>query len=234
MKAVPAGWWFAAAFACLPGPLLRAQRQHLVTVHVAAQDSMGEPIPDLRAPDLRVFDNGKPRGIALFRRSDPRPLVDPLAPNEYTNRPKAPLPHTLVILLDLLNEPLLTGSSFRQDLVNVLGHLESAEGIYLYVLTNHGDMYPIHGLGSTEPSWRIQAGPTLDKVLRRNSGFRFGYADYGVRSMITWPRLSQLASRLLPYLAARPCSGLREECPTRWIRSALRPSISPLLCGKQE
>jgi VWFA-related protein len=201
-----------AAGSCLL-PALPPETRHLVTLDVAAVDAAGGPIADLRANDLQVLDNGQPRTIALFRHKGPRPLADPLAPNEYSNRPSVKPPHTLVILLDLLNEPLLTAALFRNELVDVVAHLDS-EDPYLYVLTNHGELYPIHGLGDSATSWTREAPARLNKVINRNRGFRFGYADYGVRSMITWPRLTALASGFAPLPGRKTLLWITRGMPT--------------------
>ena len=99
---------------------------------VTALDSKGDPVADLTAADFRVSDDGKEKPRIAFRSPSEKPAAE------------TP-PAETVILYDLLN----SGYSHRDyDMTFIdraLEPLEVADNVYLYFLTNHGVIYPIHG-----------------------------------------------------------------------------------------
>src|SRR5277367_5253654 len=74
----------------------------LVHINVTALDGT-EPVGDLKADDLKVTDQGKPEPLLFFRQNSAPQPGGSLGPNEYSNRPGGLLPHTTVILFDLLH-----------------------------------------------------------------------------------------------------------------------------------
>src|ERR1700686_3964912 len=95
-----------AASALMPqAPAPAAAPSGLVRLSVAALDASGEPVTDLKMDDFQVTDQGKPQRIAFFRANlTAPPQTPPLGPREFSNRPGQGLPHSSVILFDLLNE----------------------------------------------------------------------------------------------------------------------------------
>ena len=81
-------------------PVPSATTAGLVRLSVAALNSSGEPVLDLKADDFQVLDQGKPQRIVFFRG---KANAEPRAPRQFSNRGSAP-PHSTVILFDLLNE----------------------------------------------------------------------------------------------------------------------------------
>jgi VWFA-related protein len=151
--------------------------QRLVRLSVAATDAKGEPITDLQAADIQVREDGQARPAVFFRFAGPKRAMLPPAQGEIANRP-APAP--TVILIDRWNERILTAASAWVDLSNALQHTESVERIFIYFLTNHGDLFPVEPLrpGEAEAELGTPAltpadlRAKLDQAVRKLNGFR--------------------------------------------------------------
>lgn len=123
----------------------------LVNLNVIAVDSHGQPITDLTGGDFQVSDAGKPQKIAFFRHIDRKQWQVPtLRPNEFSNRKGSSIPYATVILFDLLNERFGTSGTAWSELVHYLENLETADNLYLYLLTEEGKLYPVRGLPGAE------------------------------------------------------------------------------------
>jgi VWFA-related protein len=156
-------------------PAERGTREPLARLsklNVAALDAQGQPVTGLSAADFQLFEDGKPRDIAFFRFTGDRPLLPQPGPHEYSNRAGAAQPVT-VILIDLLNQAVMNGSIVTGEVAEALKHLESSDGLYLYILTPRGELYPIHPFPKTgaevapaaEP-WTRDLAPTLQAALK--------------------------------------------------------------------
>ena len=67
-----------------------------------------------------------------------------------------------MILLDLLNDNL-SNRAFAEDKINrALEHMEASDFLYLYLLTNEGQVYPIHPVPAASP----QAAPENNSLDR--------------------------------------------------------------------
>jgi VWFA-related protein len=166
----------------------------LVTLNVIAVDAHGDPVTDLTADDFQITDAGKLQKIAFFRHRDEK-LVLPASPspNQFSNRTGANPPHPTVILFDLLNErPEAWGDSWN-ELVHFLQPQETAEDLYLYLITADGRLYPVHGFsgGGTGPSWTRQIKPLMDAAMREAARAP-GLAVYD-RARFTYEALDRLA-----------------------------------------
>src|SRR5258708_22148211 len=124
-----------------------------------------EPVPDLKAADFQVSDQGKPQRIVFFRG---KANAAAPAPHEFSNRAGAP-PHSTVILFDLLNE----NQSDRQKVSRMVGRslqqLESGDALYFYLLTLEGNLSPIHAIGGKsgdDSTWTREIEKTLDKGMK--------------------------------------------------------------------
>src|ERR1700704_344700 len=86
--------------------VLRATTR-LVVVDVVATDSKGEPVPDLKAEDFTVLEDGKPQKISgfSFQRGDAAKVVEGGASaGTFSNAPRFKNVNSMnVILLDALN-----------------------------------------------------------------------------------------------------------------------------------
>jgi VWFA-related protein len=202
----------------------------LETFSIAAVDQHGNPVDDLSNSDLRVFENGKPQQIVSFRHIDTRTrLRTPLAAHEYSNRAFGSVGHATVILFDLLNERLDARGPAWNELVHSLDQLESADGLYLYLLTMNGRLFPVHGLPDpenpapqeTEP-WTRHAKPLLDQSMRAVLMARPVDIWIDDRIRMTYTVLGGLASRL---------AGVPGRKNIVWITHGVPISLSPAVTG---
>lgn len=177
----------------------------MVDLNVVALDSQGQAMTDLTSDEFRVSDNGKPQTIAFFRHRDSHPgQVPVLAPHEFSNRGPANVPRATLLLFDLMNETFGTRGASENQLVHELGSLESADFVYLYLLTLDGRLYPVHGLPGpgTEPvlpgavPWTRQIKPLLANALRAVLQVRPVDIDVAVRVQLTLRALDAAAADL--------------------------------------
>ena len=154
-----------------------AADNQLKKLNVAALDRQGEPVAGLQSGDFQVFEDGKAQKIAFFRfTGDHPPPAGKPAPGEYSNRSGATLRGT-VILIDLLNDRVMSGSIINEEISRSLKNFESSAGLYLYILTASGSLYPIHPLpkpgseatpGGEPPQepWTRNIAPLLQEALK--------------------------------------------------------------------
>jgi VWFA-related protein len=146
-------------------------------LNVTALDSKGHPVTDLTNAEIQIFDEGKLQPTASFQAN-------------------ATQPASTLILWDLLN-----GIPDRQHYTNLLlaktlEPLEKGDSTYVYILTNQGALYPVHGIPTKEseakPSatpWTKQAGSLLDDAIKNVYGLRnMDALDTGVRTATTLQR----------------------------------------------
>jgi VWFA-related protein len=117
---------------------------------------------------------------------------------------------TTLILFDLLNTIPRQREYIASCIVHALEPLETDEGMYLYLITNKGELYPVHsttpppatpsrgtGVEETSQPWTRQIHPLLDQAIDAVHGFRLmDYRDEGQRTVITVDRLDQIADQL--------------------------------------
>jgi VWFA-related protein len=154
----------------------------LVNLNVTAVDSHGQQVTDLRAEDLQIVDNGKPRPTVWLR---------------ALSR-KAPLPRATFILLDLYNADLAARGLGDNEVAHTLEGLGSGDNVYLYLLTSAATIYPVRGVAAPhDDQWTRRVKPMLDDALRQVNRLKSGndlYAD--LRIGPTWQALSNFASQL--------------------------------------
>jgi VWFA-related protein len=153
-----------------------SQTQLLIKLNVAATDSKGVPVTDLRPADIQVREDGKPQPIVFFRFAGSKREMAQPAPDEYINRPSPPL---TLILLDRWNEREVTMAGAWQDIGAAVGHLESIDRVYIYFLANRGELVPVRALPGAEADLRAPQPPTaqalvakLNDAVRALSGLR--------------------------------------------------------------
>jgi len=158
-----------------------------VNLNVTAVDSQGLPVADLRAEDFQVLDNGKPRKVVWSR----------------------PLPRTrpaTFILLDLLNADFAARGLSANEINHALERLESADNVYLYLLTSGEKIFAIHSVvppnGSDREKlddgpWTRRIKPMLDDALRQVNGLKSEDDRYSyLRIAPTWKALASLVSQI--------------------------------------
>lgn len=149
----------------------------LMTFNLVALDAKGEPVRNLRASDLDIRNDGKLMQAVFCRPLASAALTAPLAPNEYTNRPSSDQSQTTVVVLDLLNQNTVESGFEAKDLARTLGKLEGIERLYLYLLSQKGELYPVHAITrdkrkAVEDAWTAHAPQLLQDAMRTVSNDR--------------------------------------------------------------
>jgi VWFA-related protein len=113
----------------------------LVEVNVIVRDQHGEPVPDLKKEDFRLYDNGKLQQISAFAVYSKAllPGAPALPPNTFNNwaEQKSQLPASVtVILLDTLNSHI-EDRQWKKKVVNVLTGIRPEDRVAVYAL-GHG------------------------------------------------------------------------------------------------
>jgi len=177
----------------------------MVDLNVIALDSHGEPITDLTRDDFQIADAGKPQKIVFFRHneSEARQAAS-IEPNEISNRRGENVPHATVVLLDFMNQSFNTRNIAANQLARYLEGLESADYLYLYILTIDGRIYPVHGLPdpnakapkSQQTPWTKDIKRMLDQAIRDVLRVRPVDMDVAVRTQLTYRVLEAVAANL--------------------------------------
>ncbi len=153
-----------------------APPQRLITLNVAATNSREEPVTDLKPADLQLREDGKPQPLAFFRFAGATSKTPPPTPGEFANH-AAPPP--VVILLDRWNERLVTSSRSGIELGTAIQRLETVGNVYIYFLTNKGELVSVHPLPGAGEDEHAEANPSpaelraeLDRGIEQFQGFR--------------------------------------------------------------
>jgi VWFA-related protein len=149
------------------------------------------------------LEDGKAQDIAFFRFTGGwAPQAKP-AHGEYSNRAGAAW-HATVVLMDLLTERIMSDAMVGREVADSLKNLESSEGLYLYILTQRGELYPIHPLPGpdtevteTAEPWTRNINPMLQAALKGLTGFKpVDDRDIKYRFDLTMNALRDLGSRM--------------------------------------
>jgi VWFA-related protein len=175
----------------------------MLDLEVVAVDSHGQPVNDLTIEDFQVTDASRPQKIVFFRHRDSALWQVPkLAPHEVSNRGASAVPNATVILFDLMNESFGTRGSAADHITKCLQGLESAENVYLYMMTLEGRLFGVHGLADEEytesnaATWNKQIKPLMDKALHDTLRARPVDIDVAVRVQLTFAALDALGVQL--------------------------------------
>jgi VWFA-related protein len=125
----------------------------LMDLNVVALDEHGRPVTDLSADHFQISDAGKPQRISFFRRnseSTSRNQARATGPNQFSNRTGGGARNATVILFDLLNRGDGARGFATKEIVRHLGGLESADSLYLYLLSDRGTLFQVHGVSPEE------------------------------------------------------------------------------------
>lgn len=162
-----------------------------VIVNFTAQDAVGHPVTDLTISDLQVFDDDKVEPITSFQASSSQ-----LTAGNPTS--------TTLILFDLLNTHPVQREYIASQITKVLEPLETDYGIYLYLLTNKGDLYLVRPNGvpkpgtsekPEEPPWTKQIRPLLTHAIDVVHGVRSpDYWDPVIMAESTVTKLNELSN----------------------------------------
>jgi VWFA-related protein len=177
----------------------------LVNLNVVATDNRGQPVDDLTAADFQITDGGKPQKIVFFRHKDSKLWEVPsLAPDQVSNRRGTKFPYATVVLFDLLNENFSVRGVARYELENYLHSVESADNLYLYILTVEGRLYPVHSLPEDSddiakpgaPPWTSQIKLIMDRAMNAVTRQRPLEIDVALRVQLTYAALNALGFQL--------------------------------------
>jgi VWFA-related protein len=109
--------------------VLRATTR-LVILDVVATDEKGKPVPDLKAADFTVEEDGKPQEVSDFSFQHPSDMLSAtpqIAPNIVTNAPLYPSSSSLnIVLLDAINTDF-SSHAYAQDML--IKYLDSGPSI---------------------------------------------------------------------------------------------------------
>ncbi len=205
MRFAPIFVWLAAlVLAPVRGDTPEPESQ-MVDLNVIALDSHGDPVTDLTRDDFQVTDAGKPQTIVFFRHNESKLSHEPPAtPGEVSNRRGENVPHATVVLLDFMNQSFNTRNIAVNQLVRYLEGVESADYLYLYILTVDGRIYAVHGLPdpySETPQppqgrWAKDIKRTMDQAMREVMHVRPVEMDVAVRTQLTFRILAGVANNL--------------------------------------
>ncbi len=113
----------AAVVPAAPAPTPAAALTH-ISIDVVVEGKDGKPVPELEPTDLTLLDNGQPRKILGFRRTD------------GTTGNKVDLPEEVIIVLDSVNMPYQAVTLLRLQLEKFLrangGHLAQPTSVFVF------------------------------------------------------------------------------------------------------
>ena len=175
----------------------------LKKLNVVAVDSHGQPVTDLQASDFQVSEDGKTKEIAYFRFTGGKGSPLPPGSSEYSNRAGSPS-YPTVILIDFMSDRVMSDSVIGKQVAEALKKLESSDDVYLYFLTNHGEISPIHALPGTGDEtahgavpWGQNADQTMDLAIKKLSGLRpVDDFDPAIRFKLTVAALDALGGQM--------------------------------------
>ena len=179
----------------------------LMDLNVVAMDDHGRPVTDLNADDFQISDAGKPQKISFFRRNSEgngQRQARASGPNQFSNRAGGGTRNATVILFDLLNLGYGARGYAEKEIVRNLSGLERADSLYLYLLSDTGKFFQVHGVlpgeapGPQPPGmpWTRQIKQMMDLALRAVMGFRSPDIDVFVRTQLTFAALVALGEQL--------------------------------------
>jgi len=166
------------AYAFAPAVSGQAERGRLNKLNVVALDARGQPVTGLNSADFQLFQDGKREDIAFFRFTGGWAIQSRPSPGEYSNR-AVPAWHATAILIDLLTNRLMSDSIIGREVADSLKSLESGEGLYLYILTPNGELYPVHPLPQPDTAatpapepWTRDVSALMQAAIRKLVGIR--------------------------------------------------------------
>jgi VWFA-related protein len=190
---------FLAIAGTFPLPAQPPSPGRLITLNLAATNSRDEPVTDLQPSDLQLREDGKPQPVVFFRFSGTNRTMAPHAPGEFDNH-AAPPP--VVILFDRWNERLVMAGRSGVELSAAIQHMETVGNIYIYFLTNKGELVPVHSLPGTAGDVQSAAPPSpaelraeLERGFEEYQGFRTS-DDLNVHLQKTFDALNQMRLRM--------------------------------------
>jgi VWFA-related protein len=212
-------FWFAI-IACAV-PLLAqskesASRRRLITLNVAATNSRDEPVMDLKSTDIQLREDGKPQPVVFFQFAGSTHAMAPPGPGEFANHAEAP---PVVILLDRWNERLVMSSRSGIELGAAIQRMEKVGNIYIYFLTNKGELASVHPLPGADEDLHPAPNPSpaelraeLDQGIQQFQGFR-NRDDLSTRINTTFRGLQTLSAKMTALAGRKSLIWITEGIP---------------------
>lgn len=193
-----------------PGPLIR--------LYPVVLDTSGEPVTGLNAGDFKVVDQTKPQTIfAFYKPITEKPAAAGLL--ERTNRPGGKMPHSTVILFDMLNMNQPDRLDTWKILDKALPGLESGESLYFYLLTLEGTLVPIHAIGpasADDKTWPQGMADGFDKAMKAASHARNAQMGTEEEAKKTYKALEDLGNQLAAFPGRRDIVWITGGVPSQW------------------
>lgn len=197
--------WRPAVFTVMEAAPLEVSESALpkkeeVVLNVTALDSKGRPVTDLAGTDFQIIQDVKPRAVTSFKVTS-------------AHNASMTYPPPIVILFDLMNMSWSEREYVANRIIKVLSPLETEVGIYLYLLTTDGELYPVrpHGTGQAaairqgsiadradtdkadDTPWTKAVRPLLMQAINEVRGFQDDdHQSEAWRAPLTFRRLSEL------------------------------------------
>jgi VWFA-related protein len=193
-----------------PAPLIR--------LYPVVLDASGEPVTDLNAGDFKVVDQTKSETIFAFH----KPITEKpaaLGTLERSNRPGGRMPHSTVILFDMLNMNQPDRLDTWKILDKALPELESGESLYFYLLTLEGALVPIHAIGpasADDKTWPQGMAAVLDKAMKAASHGRSAQMGTEEEAKKTYKALEDLGNQLTAFPGRRDIVWITGGVPSQW------------------
>jgi len=243
--------WRSAGFTVMEAAPLELSgsappKKEEVILNVTALDTRGYPVSDLTNADFQIVEDTTPRAITSFK---------------VTSAHNAPMTHPppIVILFDLMNMSWSEREYVANRIIKVLSPLETEVGIYLYLLTTDGELYPVrpHGTGQAaaigqgsivdradtdkadDPPWTKAVRPLLMQAINEVRGFQDDdHQSEAWRAPLTFLRLSELEDdfsavrgpKTLIWVTGGVGIHVPSSCQNNVISSALG-TYAPGICG---
>jgi VWFA-related protein len=198
----------------------------LVVVDVVVTDSKGQPVPDLKAGDFTLLEDGKPQKISGFNfehpGGGPAPAVQAqLPPSVVTNTPKFQSNSLNVILFDTVNGEFSEHAYARDQLLKFLNTAELGRPVAIFALQSqlkllHDFTTDNKSLGAAVAKYRPPAQTiNSESIESRASAFAtrgdYHTSERGIETTLN--QLNALAKVLAGYPGRKNLIWLSESFP---------------------
>ena len=196
------------------GKLKFRSQSYLVLVPVVVRDKKGQHVSGLKKEDFALFENDKPRSIALFEEVQTKttPVQRLKLPaNAYTNIGADQNPRRVtVFLLDSINTPFLDQTFGRQEVIRYLSQQVTEDELIMVLQLNSKGLHVIHDF-TTDTKGLIAALQRVNSSTPAMTGHSvetraFATAGGGVDTFSGPERTADPAARISEFISAGDAS----------------------------
>jgi VWFA-related protein len=167
-------------------------------ISMLALDRQSQPVPDLKADEIQLFDNGQRQPMASFG---------------HLSNPSAS--HT-AILYDLLNIATGARGNVPRQIAQAMQQVEGKASIHLYLLAADGVITPVGGAGNIEMR--------LDNTMYNISVIRPKHLDpIGARVKATYEAIGELYKTMAAESGRKTIVWITHGVPTSAISTSGTP-----------